>query len=133
MGQQQLLLLVLGIILVGIAVMIGLINFHSNAVQSNRDAVILDLNNLASFAQAYYKKTESFAGGGYDFIGYDIPSQLKANDNGTYTVISTQAQEVTIEGIGKESEGNPGCSQSSNNITYRIVVESNQTTLQLIH
>jgi len=56
MGQQQLHLIVLGIILVGIAVVIGLGNFQSKALQSNRDAVIMDLNHLASFAQAYFKK-----------------------------------------------------------------------------
>jgi hypothetical protein len=48
-GQQQLHLLVLAIILVGIAVVMGLDNFQNKAVQSNRDAVILDLNNLASY------------------------------------------------------------------------------------
>lgn len=130
MGQQQLHLLVLGIILVGIALVIGFENFHNKAVQSNRDAVILDLNNLASFAQAYYKKAEPYAGGGYNFIGYDIPSQLKANDNGTYTVISTQPPKVTIEGIGVEKEGNLGCTQS-NNIKYRIIVKPSQTILQI--
>jgi hypothetical protein len=131
MGQQQLHLLVLGIILVGIALVVGHDNFQNKAVQSNRDAVILDLNNLASFAQAHFKKTTTYGGGGYSFIGYDVPSQLKSNDNGTYSVISTQPLKVIIEGIGKEKGGNLGCSQS-NNITYRIIVEPNQTNLQKI-
>ncbi len=87
MGQQQLHLLVLGIILVGIALVIGLVNFQNKAVQSNRDAVIMDLNHLASFAQAYFKKTEGYGGGDHSFIGYYIPSQLKNNGNGTYKVI----------------------------------------------
>lgn len=47
MGQQQLHLIVLGIIIVGLAVITGLGNFQNNAVQSNRDAMIMDLNHLA--------------------------------------------------------------------------------------
>ena len=105
MGQQQLFLLVLVIILVGIAVVVGLESFHSKAVQSNRDEVIIDLNYLASDAQGYYKKTDTYGGGNQSLMNYDIPEQLKANDNGDYSVLSTQPQKVTIEGIGKETEG----------------------------
>ena len=64
-------------------------------------------------------------------MGYDVPVQLKANDNGDYSVISTQMQKVIIQGIGKEKEGTPGCGQAGN-ITYRIIVEPKQTTLQKI-
>ncbi len=132
MGQQQLHLIVLGIILAGIAVVMGLVSFQINAVQSNRDAVIMDLNHLASFSQAYFKKIEGYGGGGHSFIGYDIPTQQKKNDNGTYEVISTQPQKVIIQGIGVEKEGDLGCSES-NNIKYRIIVEQNQTNLQKIN
>jgi Tfp pilus assembly protein PilE len=132
MGQQQLFLLILVIILVGIAVVIGLDSFHSKAVQSNRDAVIIDLNYLASDAQAYYKKKLTYGGGDQSFMGYDIPAQLTTNDNGDYGIISTQSQKVTIEGIGKEKEGTPGCGQTGN-ITYRIIVEPTKTTLQKIN
>jgi hypothetical protein len=131
MGQQQLHLLVLGIILVGVALIAGMDSFHSKAVQSNRDAVILDLNNLASFAQAYYKKTPSYGGGGYSFLGYELPIKLQSTDNGTYSLISTQHAKVIIEGIGKEKGGSLGCGQSGY-ITYRITVEPNQSSLQKI-
>jgi len=132
MGQQQILLLILGVIIVGIAIILGIGNFHSKAVQANRDAVIIDLNYLASDAQAYYKKTLTYGGGEQSFMGYDIPSPLKNNDNGTYSVITAQPQEITIEGIGVEKEGELGCTQS-NNIEYRIIVETNKTTLQKIN
>jgi len=132
MGQQQILLIVLGIIIVGIAIVIGIDSFHSKALQANRDAVIIDLNYLASDAQAYYKKTKTYGGGEQSFMGYDIQSQLKTNDNGTYSVLSTQPQKTIIEGIGVEKEGNLGCGQP-NNIKYRIVVEPIKTTLQKIN
>ena len=132
MGQQQILLIVLGIIIVGIAVVIGIDNFQNKAVQANRDAVIIDLNYLASDAQAYYKKTKTYGGGDQNFMGYDVPEQLKENDNGTYSVILTQPLKVTIQGVGVEKEGNLGCGQS-NNIKYRIVVETTNTTLQKVN
>lgn len=132
MGQQQILLIVLAIIIVGIAVVVGLNYFDKKAVLANRDAVILDLNNLASDAQSYYKKTSTFGGGEQDFMGYDIPVKLKSNDNGNYRVISLQPQEVIIQGTGVEKEGSLGCS-GSNNIKYRIIIEKNSTTLQKIN
>jgi len=46
MGQQQLLLIVLGVIVVGIAVIVGINLFTVNAVSSNRDGVTADLTNL---------------------------------------------------------------------------------------
>ena len=58
MGQQQLLLIVLGVIIVGIAIAVGISMFKSNAQSSNRDQVINDLNNLAAKAQQYYRKNE---------------------------------------------------------------------------
>ena len=132
MGQQQLFLLILVIILVGIALLIGIDSFHSKAVQSNRDAVIIDLNYLASDAQAYFRKKLTYGGGDQSFMGYDIPVQLTANDNGDYSIISTQSQKITIQGIGKEKEGTPGCGQTGN-ITYRIIVEPIKTSLQKIN
>ena len=94
--------------------------------------MIMDLNHLAQFSQAYFKKVKGYGGGGHSFIGYNIPTQLKNNDNGTYEIISTLPQKVIIQGIGVEKEGGLGCSQS-NNIIYRIVVEQNQTNLQRIN
>jgi len=113
MGQQQLHLIVLGLILVGIALVVGFESFNKKAIQSNRDAVILDLHNLSLIAQAHYKKTSTFGGGNNSYVGYEIPPDLTANENGTYTIIATQPQEVTIEGVGVEKEGELGCSQST--------------------
>jgi Tfp pilus assembly protein PilN len=50
MGQQQLLLIILGVIIVGIAVAVGITMFQDNAVDQNRSAVIADLTTLAAKA-----------------------------------------------------------------------------------
>ncbi|MCL4539472.1 MAG: hypothetical protein M1378_07720 [Bacteroidetes bacterium] len=85
MGQQQLLLIVLGVIIVGIAIAVGISMFKSNAQSSNRDQVINDLNNLAAKAQQYYRKPTSMAGGGQSFAGFWLAPVDTGNANGSYT------------------------------------------------
>ena len=51
MGQQQQILIILGVIIVGIAVAIGITIFQDNAVEQNRSSVIADLSTLAAKAQ----------------------------------------------------------------------------------
>ncbi|MEJ2050038.1 MAG: hypothetical protein P8Y60_09420, partial [Calditrichota bacterium] len=62
MGQQQLLLIVLGIIIVGIAIAVGVNMFQSSAVETNRQAMISDLANLAAKAQRYYRTPTELGG-----------------------------------------------------------------------
>ena len=69
MGQQQLLLIILGVIVVGIAVAVGITMFTDNAVNANRDAVTNDLVNLAARAQQFYRRPTALGGGGNSFIG----------------------------------------------------------------
>lgn len=105
MGQQQLLLIVLGVIVVGIAVVVGINLFNANAVSSNRDGVVSDLNNLGAMAQQYYKKPTSMGGGGNTFTSWTLPQELDTTANGNYTV-TVAAQSVTIQGYGTENAPN---------------------------
>lgn len=108
MGQQQLLLIVLGVIVVGIAVVVGINLFNANAVSANRDGVVSDLNNLGAMAQQFYKKPTSMGGGGNAFTGngspvqtWALPVELDTTANGNY-VATVIAQSVTIQGYGTE-------------------------------
>ena len=67
MGQQQLLLIILGVIVVGIAVAVGITMFQDNAVSANRDAVVNDLVNLAARAHQFYRRPTSLGGGQNNF------------------------------------------------------------------
>lgn len=102
MGQQQLLLIVLGVIIVGIAVVVGINVFTASSAQANRDAVTADLTNLASLAQTYYRKPAALGGGGNTFTDWAIPSSLTTTGNGTY-VLTPGDQEITITGTGTET------------------------------
>lgn len=69
MGQQQLLLVILVTILVGIATVVAINTFGSSNVNANRDAVRNDLAAMAASAQAWYIKPVMLGGGGNDFTG----------------------------------------------------------------
>ena len=84
MGQQQLLLIVLGIIIVGIAIAVGVNMFQSSAVDTNRQAMISDLANLAAKAQRYYRTPTELGGGAQDFQNFALGRLDTANANGSY-------------------------------------------------
>jgi hypothetical protein len=90
MGQQQLLLIILGVIIVGIAIAVGLSLFSAQSVQSNRDAIINDLNNLAAQAYQFRIRPQSMGGGQGDYTTFAIPSKMKTNENATYSASPSQ-------------------------------------------
>ena len=63
MGQQQLLLLVLGIVIVGLSVVVGIQAFGENQKKANADALVNDAIRIASDAQAWKLKPTAFGGG----------------------------------------------------------------------
>lgn len=118
MGQQQLLLIILGVIVVGIAVAVGITMFQDNAVSANRDAVTNDLVNLASRAQQYYRRPAALGGGGSTFTGLAMAelTSKPSNANGTYALGTVNATSVVITGTGVE-KGNNGTSPISMSMT----------------
>ena len=104
MGQQQLLLIILGVIIVGIAIAVGLQLFQAGSVGANQDAIVNDIMNIASHAQQYMIRPESMGGGGGSFEAYDLPSRLESTGNATYTANGT-ANGVVIVGTSAIHEG----------------------------
>ena len=100
MGQQQLLLIVLSIIIVGIAVVIGLGLFSEGADQANIDQVVQDVVAMGAKAQQFFMKPTALGGGGQSFAGMVIGDVGSAsNRNGdTYAVTGAGAGQVTITG-----------------------------------
>lgn len=131
MGQQQLLLIILGVIVVGIAVAVGITMFQDNASSSNRDAVTNDLVNLASRAQQYYRRPSSVGGGGNTFNGLTL-AELTAkptNSNGVYSLSTGgSATSVVITGTGVE-KGNDAASA----ISMSVTVFADSTTMSVVN
>ena len=103
MGQQQLLMIVLAIIIVGIAIAISVQLFKSNAIESKRDLLIEETTSLATMAIQYYKKPQAMGGGGRSFVGWEIPSQMVQTFNGNFMRAVVNASEVIITGTGSEA------------------------------
>lgn len=104
MGQQQLLLLALGVLVIGIAVVVAISVFNASAMETNREAVIVDLTNIALMAQQYYRKPAILKGGSsYSFTGWTIPPALLQTSNmSTAVTASVAAQSVILVGLGTE-------------------------------
>ena len=104
MGQQQLLLLVLSAIIVGVSIVIGINMFASSATQANQDAVMQDCLHIAARAQEWYRKPTAMAGGNRSFANVDLAvlNITDTNPNGSYTLVNTGGQQATIVGTGVE-------------------------------
>ncbi len=105
MGQQQLLLIILGVIIVGIAIAVGLSLFSAQSIQANKDAIINDLNNIAAHAYQYKIRPASMAGGGGDYPGYKLPTKMATNENATY-VATPAAGSVEIVATSAQNASN---------------------------
>ena len=112
MGQQQLMLIILGVIVVSIAVAIGITMFSDSAISSNRDALASDLQNLATRAQQFYHRPVFMGGGGnsFDLLTTSSISLLTTNptdENGSFFIEipgggSGTSAVVVIKGVGTE-------------------------------
>ena len=143
MGQQQLLLIVLSVLIVGVAVAVGVTMFQSNAVESNRQAVISDLVNYAAKAQRHFRTPTQLGGGSRSFDNFYLSPIDTGNANGSYslatstpsgatfvagsmTAISSSSGSMFILGCGKET-GDDGSNPVKAYI--RVTPDSMQTTI----
>ena len=98
MGQQQLLLIILGVIIVGIAIAVGISQFGAHSTQANKDGVTSSVVNISANAYQFKIRPTTMGGGGGAYTGYSIPSKMRADDNGTYALSSAGATSAVITG-----------------------------------
>ena len=115
MGQNQLVLVILGVFVVGIAIVVGINFFTSNSGQADRDAVIADLRSLAVMAQQYYKENSQIY---HSFDGWEIPEGSDSTGNGKFGA-AVSSRLITFVGVGNE-KGNDG----TNFVKVIIVINS---------
>lgn len=108
MGQQQLLLVILVTIIVGIATVVAINTFASSAESANLDAVRQDIASIAASAQGYFLKSEMLGGGGQDFTGITFNTMAFAadsvnsdgsraiNSNGIYVISGANQTQFTL-------------------------------------
>jgi hypothetical protein len=126
LGQQQLLLVILGIIIVGVAIAIAIQLFRANAIDRKREILANESNNIGSIAISYYKKPRMMGGGGRTFTGWQIPSELVSTENGFYTAIVSE-DNVIIIGTGTEVV------TGNDSIKVQTVVTANEINSAIIN
>ena len=100
MGQQQLLLIVLGVIVVGIAIAAGMGLFSSNKVTSIKDELVNQNLAIGAVAQQYYSKPTSMGGGNQSFLNFGLAAaplgKMAFTTNGTYAAGTGDANGIVI-------------------------------------
>ena len=102
MGQQQLILLVLATVIVGLATVVGIRAFSENSAKASADALTQDAIRIASDLQAWKLKPAPFGGQGLDGgsaygagdftnasfteLGYSASGGTYTNANGTFEI-----------------------------------------------
>jgi hypothetical protein len=129
MGQTQLFLVVLGMMLIGIAIYVGVSMFSANAIEDSRNAIIVDLQNLAARANAYYWKPETQGGGGKSFanISMSLVYPMSENANASYHIESAQDDQCVISGVGKVVTTN------GDSIRVRIKITTQRNIVEIIN
>jgi len=137
MGQQQLLLVILVTIIVGVATVVALNVFGNSAKNSNIDAVRQDMLQVATSAQGWYIKPSMMGGGNNSFTGMkftDITFPAKAlssdslkarNLNGTYIISNETSAGFTIQAYPSQQVGYDTTLSSAPTSAY---MEANVTT-----
>ena len=99
MGQQQLLIIVLSSMLIGLATYGGLRMYGMYNQGSNRDQLVVNTYSLVGMAEAYAKRPASQGGGGGSFLGLKLSSGLFATSSGKITYTVARAT-LTFTGTG---------------------------------
>ncbi|HUL43325.1 MAG TPA: hypothetical protein VLY03_03100 [Bacteroidota bacterium] len=98
MGQQQLLLIIVGVIIVGIAVAVGIAQFDSNNTVANKDGLTSGLTSIGSRAYEYKLRPGTLGGGNNSYVGFVIPNKMLSDDNGVYAISSATTNTLTMTG-----------------------------------
>lgn len=125
MGQQQLLLIILSIIVVGVAITMGIVLFNTNAIEQKRNEIINECALLASEAQLYYRRPKALGGGGKSFIGWEVPVQYVTTEVGRFEASIISPSEVKITGTGNEvvtSGDSVKVELSVNSLAYKTTI-----------
>lgn len=126
MGQQQLLLIVLGLVVVAIAIAVAFALFRQDAADTKRDIVMTECMNLGNMALTFYQKPKTFGGGGFSFDGWTIPNQLITTASGYYTA-SVEVSKVIIIGTGNDVVN------GTDSVKVQTTVEPNSVTSEILN
>jgi hypothetical protein len=127
MGQQQLLMVVLTMILVGVAIVVGQTMFEANAIQSEQTMLTHDLMHFATKARGYYWRPSYLGGAHKDFRNIVSMNMFvwDDNDNGRYYIESAEKDELVIVGVGRLVIG-------GDSVRVRVAIDERRSTFEYL-
>jgi len=139
MGSQQVLIIVIGVIVVGVAVGVGIMIFNNMTFSSNKSAIANDLQEFSAKMSQYWMLPSSMGGANQNIgnvtdagVGSSLGFVSEAgvykisNENGEYRLISIDNGVVVIAGLGSAEKGNK---HPYGQITIDLMTKSADTSL----
>ena len=99
MGQQQAIIIILVILIVGTAVFGGIQIFESSTQTHERENLIQQMTILVGEAEKYYLRTRNVGGGEGSFVGFVPMSTLSTTERMTISTF-TGSDWVIFQGFG---------------------------------
>lgn len=113
MGTQQILLIVLSVIIVGVAVSVGITMFNQQAINAARQATIMDMNNFAAMTAAWYRTPTSQGGAGQSITDAGVAATSLRNYLGF-------TDDVEVRGV---TVGAAGQAFENDNAGYSLIID----------
>ncbi|PID28348.1 MAG: hypothetical protein CSB55_05105 [Candidatus Cloacimonadota bacterium] len=108
MGTNQIFLMLLAVLIVGLGIMAALIKIQDNILNTNKEAIISDLVMLANKAHKYKLMPKSYGGGSNSYNEMEIGDlgslAFTDNENALYHILSLSNDEVVIQAKGKKGK-----------------------------
>ncbi len=128
MGQQNLLIVSVGIMIVAVAVTVAIAIFRGNSIETARNNLIVDLGFYAQKAREFYWKPRTQGGGDRSFLGVRLDNLAYSteNENGRYFVESSTQSEIILVGVGRMISG-------EDSIRVRMKVSEGRNMVEIIN
>jgi hypothetical protein len=116
MGTQQMLMIVLSVIIVGIAAAIGITMFINQGYNANKEALASEMVTYPPTILRFWRSSKLLGGAGGDvnevstsrvanYLGWTGPNFSQTSDNGEYRLIGATGTRVVLRAQGVERRG----------------------------
>jgi hypothetical protein len=104
MGQQQLLLLIIAAVIVGIAIVVGIAQHLENSKEMHKDFVREALMTVAARSQGWYRRPAMLGGGARSFgaIDWDKINFTPDSTLGIFTLSNQSTNSFDVTGISRD-------------------------------
>jgi hypothetical protein len=134
MGTQNLILIALGVIMVGIAIAVGISMFMNQGYNSNRQSLATEMSTYPPSVIKYWGLNKIMGGAGANpanltqeklasYLGFIDPNYSHTSENGEFRITGINGTSVTITALGFNTRFNKRA-----RITTVINVETKEVT-----